>query len=256
MMHNTSCENCIFAHIQGSEKDCDFNIPAQLHQHKNISIKNDYNYIKDYRCVYGMSGAIYDQYKTSFSENIEDIKNQIKYNNQIKYYLVVFYNSTDSTIVDLCNNINNLTIVPKFLSVVVDQEDQESAANIAQVMENTLNKNIVWKLHKFVDQMSHDDALHTVVSTNQYPNQSKYMWVIKSSDLSDLIKNTSIEQINYIINIIQPSCTALKHKNANVNNFYTIFLNLDTYHDMMSHVSQSFTKCLDPSNNLVISFYD
>jgi hypothetical protein len=86
--NNTSCKNCLFSHEASSDSTCEFNIIDHIKENKTITIKDNFFHIENYLCQYGMSREIYEKNKDELEKQNIDIKEQIKKNAYIKYYLV------------------------------------------------------------------------------------------------------------------------------------------------------------------------
>jgi hypothetical protein len=256
MIHNTSCKGCIFAKSVDHTDSCEFHIIDEIRNlNKEISVKEGFNYIHDYRCFYGLSQKTYDEHQSMLPSNREELKEQIKLNNQIKYYLVIYYDNSSYDIHKLCDQINQLGILPKFISIILNDNSVVKPDEIIKTFEQHLNKNIMWKVHVLVEDLDRSFALHSVLSTNMGANKSNYFWILRPEDFDTILENRSIEDINYVVNITQPICNGLKRRNETTN-YYTVFLNFNNYQGMINHISQSLEQCFESEQKMEMYYYD
>ena len=66
---NTSCKKCYFAQEASSEKSCEFYIPEAIAANKKIEVVDNYNYIHNYLCKYGLSKDKADEIADRFYQN-------------------------------------------------------------------------------------------------------------------------------------------------------------------------------------------
>jgi len=253
--NNTSCKNCLFSHEASSDSPCEFNIIDHIKENKTITIKDNFFHIENYLCQYGMSREIYEKNKDELEKQNIDIKEQIKKNAYIKYYLVIDYSMSDYPLESLCNDLNDLSIAPKFISVLLYQNNKQKPNEAIDIFRNSLTLDSKWKIHSFLEDLDKNYALHSALETNAKANNSQYFWILKPEQVKSM-KN-SIENIQYIVNIKQPVCNLLKHKDEiDAHNFNTLFLNFDTYKAFCQNISQSLEKAVGNLENMTIAYYD
>lgn len=257
MKHNTSCKNCIFAHEASSDSPCDFNIISNIKEDKTITIQDNFFHIENYLCKYGLSKNTYEQYKDEFNKNNIDIKDHVKQNAYIKYYLVIDYYMSEYPLELLCNDLESLNIEPKFISLLLYQNNKIKPNDAIDIFRNKMKPHSKWKIHSFLEDIDRNYALHSIFQTNAKANDSQYFLILKPEQIKTFIDNNSIENIQYIISIKQPACNILKQKDTvDSNNFHTVFINFDSYQGLCKNISQSLEHSLDTLENMTIAYYD
>ena len=102
----------------------------------------------------------------------------------------------------LGRDINTLDIKPKTLSVIVDIKNTDNK-NIYKILYNAIDKQIQWKLHAFLNNVSFNEAANVVAETNIQTSNSSliYFW---DASVSDIIKiNNRTEQIFFARSVQQ-----------------------------------------------------
>lgn len=254
MSLSTSCEKCIFSKPINSDKCCEFSIIESIKDIKNIDIKNNYYYINNYVCRYGFPKSNEEKLLSDFpGTNLADYA---KYNAYIKYYLVINNINSPEKILDICRAVNKLTIKPQGLSILTKQDNLPAIIKQAQPI---LGESLLWRLHNFFDpNIDFAVGLNTVMSTNNHFKSSNFLWTVNDYQLNDMIENKAIEQINYIINIIQPDIGILQSKLTD-DYISGIFMTKKNYIGLTTHVAQLLNvaiKTYIESENINISLYD
>jgi hypothetical protein len=115
-MGNTNCKICAFSEPSISNSPCRFEIIDHIKDIKIIETRDEYNYIKDYTCKYGIDHKTYND--PEFVKNVTNIQSYIVEKAKISYYLVVNLTSIDNNIENICEEINSLDIKPRFISFI------------------------------------------------------------------------------------------------------------------------------------------
>lgn len=234
MLH-TSCSRCYFSNIVDSEQPCAFHIPEAIKDIKKIDIIENFYYIHEYTCKYGVSK---EAVNNKIKEHNIDILEYAKHQAALKYTLYVKVN--DINFITICDKINHISIQPQFVHLVFDAD--YDFQNIAQTAEQQFaNSSFKWKLHKFIEKQPEHKQLHISLSTNQL--LSKYIWILKDSMLDNCINHDSINQINYTMNIEQPKLAIMQNKSAD-NYFFGLFMTLDNLEGIWSNVSDDLDSAI------------
>lgn len=256
MTHHTHCKNCMFSKSSDNDSPCEFDIISCIKDSHECTIKDNYWYIKDYKCRYAIGENFYNkQMRNHIEEQNLDIKKFIAFQNTIKYYLVINFDNNNYSIEKLCNQIKKLEIPPKFLSIMFYSQDKNFMLNVVTVFKDIIGDSIEYKIHNFVENISKDEALFTILETTIRKNNSQYLWILDVDSLDYSVDDGSIEKINYQINVIQPICNMLRSKISN-NNFDTLFLNFENYSGITKNINQSLSLGIESIPNMVINNYD
>jgi hypothetical protein len=202
MSTKTKCEKCLFADYADSNDACAMGILEHIEGSKTINIVDNFNEILHYRCPFAFSVDVYKEHNEQLG-SIDNLKQELIKKAQVNYYLTIFLDANDLD--NVCNSINGLPIVPQFVSIVVQQNND--TANIISKLENLLSKEIKWKLHNFLEEYTLQDSLDTIFKTNTHTASSNYFWVNTSK--SSATWANDITKINSIIVVEQPFLHAL-----------------------------------------------
>ena len=124
-MANTHCKSCMFSKETNSDNPCDFGLIEIIKDHKEISVVDNFFYIKDYKCNYGFSEHIYTT-NPELQKEI-DIKNFILDKAKLQYYLVLDIRLLSlEEIKNEISIIKKLDIKPKFISFISSNEQKTS----------------------------------------------------------------------------------------------------------------------------------
>lgn len=222
-MNNTACEKCYFSNTVDSDHPCKFNIIEQIKDTKEITVKNNFYYINEYSCRYGISKDTINEHQKVLKDiNIEEY---IISKNTIKYYLIINYKS-EFEAEKLCNMLNSLPISPQFVSILT--YDINPVIIIKDIKEH-MSPQIKWKAHNFLDpNMSFGKAAKVALDTKHNLFDIPYLWLLSAENLSYALSAKAIEKINYIVNIQQPVCNFVtSNKATGIND---LFINSETYH--------------------------
>lgn len=160
-MINTNCEKCIFSKLD--QKECVFDIPDLIKEHKQISKKNNFNYIENYICRYTLSD---DMHNDLISEGytLQNILDFMIEKIKVRYYLVINISSDLDKIKDLCFMINKLEILPVFISFI--NKDLNNGNQITDLIQEHLSQKITWKLHNFLVDLDLQECMTISMDTN------------------------------------------------------------------------------------------
>lgn len=252
MSIHTNCELCIFAHPSSDKNQCDCGIIDRIAKHKEITVKNNFNYINDYMCRMAFSKTTYDQHKVELDK--VDIKQQLIQKSYIRYYLIVDLTSIEeSNIQHVCDTINNLTISPGVVSFMVS--DISDPNTILDIMRKTIKSDIIWKLHNFVkDETNLSDRIVNIVDINKKVNNTHYLLVIKDTDIDTL--ETDTQAINSYINLDQKIYHILVKED---HNLYGIFMSFAIYGWAKYHYKNDMNKWISSTEetaNILVSKYN
>jgi len=242
-MNNTICAGCYFAQDINSEKPCSFDIPNIVKEHKTIETRNNHYVIKDYSCRYGFS-------RKTYSENIDKFNNidmitYVKEQNIVKYSLALILDK-EFDCNQLVDAINKLSIKPQYISIICF----DKGSQLYQLLQSGLEPYIEHKVHNFLDNVSGPQALHVALETNK-SKIGNLMWILNADDMNQILKDDSIQNINYIINVEQKPAHYYKSSRIN-SNFSGIFINTNNYWVL----SKTADYTIEYNSNTLIINYD
>jgi hypothetical protein len=246
----------MFAKPANDQQPCEFQIPSCIEDIHECIVKEDYWYLKNYKCKFALSENFFNsQMKKTIEENNIDIKEYIVSKNTIRYYLLINFDNHDYNVEKLCHQIKNLQIPPKFIAIMFYLQDKDFMSNVVNAFKDIIGDSIEYKIHNFVEEISKNEALFTVMETTSKKNNSEYLWILDIDSLDYSVEDESIAKINYQINAIQPICNMLKSKNSN-DNFNTLFLHFENYSGITKNINQSLSVGIESIPNMVINNYD
>jgi hypothetical protein len=239
-MKNTLCEKCYFSQKASSNKSCVFDIPNIIKDFHSIEIENDYIKINNYSCRYGFS-------KVKYQENIDklsdlDMIEYVKKNNIVQYSLSLIVKDYNPE--QICQKINQLSILPYYITIIC-YEKAESLHKILQSKEDY----IPYKIHKFLEDISPPQALHIALETNKN-KIGNLMWILDETGLDHAIEEDSIQNINYLINVVQKPAHYYNCKKLN-SQFNGVFINTNNYWNLSRTINYEIE---NNENTLVISY--
>jgi len=242
---NTPCEKCIFSDYADSQEPCKFNVIPSAKKYHTITIKNNFNYIQNYRCPYAFSIEYYKSNSDTIGD-IDKLESELLKRASIAYYLMIDIHNPDS-IADTCKKVNSLSPVPKFVSFILHKENTTNS--IIDSIKNKLDPEIQWKVHNFLEDSSVDHIISTVLDTNIENNDSKYFWFNTDADIQLL--DSDIKSIGKIITLEQPECSAM---------FRTIdhsglFISFDVYKNVRSMIDINIFYGLKAIPNVKFNYY-
>jgi hypothetical protein len=221
MITNTKCQRCLFADRAESNNPCEHNIIDHIKNHKTIKVEAGFNVIENYVCKMGFDKKTYEKNKSSLS--IETIKQELVNRACLSYYLLIDISYLDAKQVEvLCEKLLNLSIKPKFISFLLFPHDQNKEKIFT--IKKHMGKEIMWKAHSFINEISKNDAIHIALDTNVGKNDTQYLLIYDAKDIDDLDQDTN--EINSNIMIIQkPFHYGKKVGSENLNGLFISFNN-------------------------------
>ena len=129
----------------------------------DIDIKNNYNYINDYKCSYTpFSKEQRDKHVENLPENMVEF---MQHTNKLNYYLIINYVgvSTDQIISIFDNHIGKLHTLPIPL---ICNDNIDTIKQIIEHLQNKVSKTIDWKIHNLISDQEDIDKLFDVINTN------------------------------------------------------------------------------------------
>jgi hypothetical protein len=252
-MKKTNCQKCLFAHPAGSENPCEHGIiqHLQLSESKDIEIVDNFYVIKDYVCKMGFSKEIYDN-NTSYCD-INQLKTHIT-NNMIKIYLVLDITNTNiNNIKQICEDINKTSIIPKFISFLCFDKENLNTDMIDHIRKS-LSKEILWKIHVFVDKDEYSNLVHSVLSSNKKANDSQLILFYQWQNIKELDRD--INEINTICNIEQQDFHMMVKNNCQLNNqdYSGILISFDNYMTCR-RVNENIIEAINDNQDIIIYRY-
>lgn len=193
-MINTYCKNCIFENVDG--KECFFDLTEVLGDKKTIYKKDHSNYIENYGCRYCLSQEMYDEIKNSDECKNIDIIKIIVDKAKLKYYLVVNLNNYVSKINGVCDTILRLDNRPDFISFI--NYDKDHGKELSEQINNILcDKNIQWKLHNMLLELSLQESMTIAMDTN-FAKTNLGVFYVYDPNISGIDNNILNNRINHI----------------------------------------------------------
>jgi len=212
----TYCKNCYFASDVNSVRSCEFGIVEAIKDYKSVEIKDNYYYLNNYICKYGISTRIYE---TELKDKNIDVKQEKILQNIPKYILYIYIDVADD-IEAICNNIQKLTIPPVKIKLALNYlvEDKKIYDSCKTILSNKYD----WKIHKFLEYNEQDKMLATTIINDDITSYCNYIWILNST-LLDYVTRFGLENnINFILNIKQPD-SMLFHTKQSEDLFYGLF---------------------------------
>lgn len=249
-MANTHCKNCMFSHETNTSSPCEFNLIDLVKEHKELSIVDNFFYIKNYKCAYGFSENIY--INNPELQKIPDLKAFILNKATIKYYLILDIRKlSDDDISKQIDLIKMLDIQPNFISLICSNE-QKTSNIIRNAKDEFKNYGIDWKVHIFVNSISLNDCVN--ISAETTISNLKNISAILISDCSDntLLLNDAINYMHYSFKLIQNDTYCIM-KNKNTLNMLAIYVSL--YKSILSTVGKDILRGIDSIPELKIGSY-
>lgn len=213
---NTSCKNCIFENMDN--KECFFDLIDLIKDHKKISKIDNSNYIENYGCRYCMSRDTYDEIKLNEEYKNIDIIDMIVSKARIQYYLVVNLKNHVDQIEKICEIITNVDNKPEFISFI--NYNQDIGKDLSKKIDSLLlDKNIRWKLHNMLVDLSLQESMTIAMDTN-IARTGLGVFYVYDPNISGLDQNTLNQRINFI-----HTTTIIRQKPCHV--FLSNFDNID-----------------------------
>ena len=255
MKYITKCKDCIFSNPSDANCVCEFYIINELRSTRPeiCSIEDNYYSINNYVCKYGFSKNRVEEIIPLLKE--ENLREYIVKKNYVKYYLVIDTIDTNNSIEDIVDFIKNLSIKPKVVSIIVQKN---TIKDDIDKLNNSIPADITWRLHNFaMDSSNNISPLHTIMSTNKHIDDCDYIWVIDFNSMKEAIKNKHIDQINFIVNVSQPTLAILAKKNGDY--YDGLFLTKNNYFMLTQTLNQDISLAITDFiilNNATVERYD
>lgn len=241
----TNCEQCIFADYSDSDNPCIIGIIEKVRSSKTIQkTDNNFNRIIDYRCAFAFSEQVYKEHITEI-ESIDNLKKILDNRAKISYYMVIFIED-DNNIIEICSSINSMIIQPKFVSFVLEKNNNTNF--LIEKIKSTLDQNIKWKLHNLLYDYKYQEKLDIIFQTNTEKNDIPYFWINDSSSMSRW--PTDIIHINTKIVIEQPFLHAMFRKNTD-----GLFLTFNNYQQILDLYKTDILNAISKIENKSIQYY-
>jgi len=247
---NTSCKKCYFAQEVSSGKSCEFYIPDAIASNKKIEVIDNYNYIHNYLCKYGLSKDKADEISTNKSEI--DLKVYAKSRVAPAYDLFCMVGDDDE-IENICDQIIKLEIKPERINLSFKRDYDMKRAQSA--CDKILGNQMSWKLHYFLEDKPEYETLHIATSTDDKLSSCKFIWIVNQKILESAIKKDSINKINYIVNVDQPDAAILMSE-MSTNYFYGIFLTIENMNGIYKNINHNLGQAIEESYKDTIIHYD
>ena len=250
-MANTHCKSCMFSKETNSDNPCDFGLIEIIKDHKEISVVDNFFYIKDYKCNYGFSEHIYTT-NPELQKEI-DIKNFILDKAKLQYYLVLDIRLLSlEEIKNEISIIKKLDIKPKFISFISSNEQKTS--DIIKTIKSLLSsKNIDWKVHVFLNTMSLNDCINIAVETTISTFKEISVLVINNCSDHTIDINTHINYLHYSFRLIQDKNHCIMHNKDDLN-MVAIYISL--YKSIITTIGKNILNGINSIPDLNIGKYE
>lgn len=241
-MNNTICKKCIFSKPINQHDVCSFGIPDIISNKDILDIDDGFYKINNYTCRYGFSKEIYEKNVDKFSQI--DMMEYIKTQNIIKYSMILLVDNTCYRS-ELIKKISDISILPEYVTIICYGDGGLIHKDMLRY-----NSTIKHKVHNFLDTVPYEKAIHTAIETNKN-NLTNFIWIIKDVSINTYIENDSIQNINYLINVLQnPS---FYYKSSKINSQLDgIFINTHNYNVLSNNIEY---KIYD-DEKIIAEFYD
>lgn len=248
-MKNTYCQKCIFSQEATSHSPCEYDIPNNIKNIKNLSIKDNFYIIEDYTCLYGFGKDQYSIHKNNI--NHTQLKEIIKEKTELKSYLLLDARLiTIDQLSQIINELSHLEIKPKKVSFIVSPENSDS-------FYRTIHKNLScekWTMHVFINDIPFNDCINIVLDTNL---QTCNAWCVIFYDASRYIENGDIDKtINSIHKKLIIQQLSFHGVFESKDSLHKLCLNCHIYKLITSTLSNDILKGLSLEDNIILSSYE
>jgi hypothetical protein len=241
----------MFSKETNTSSPCEFGIIDLISKNKELSVIDNFYYIKNYKCFYGFSENIYNQHPELQKE--VDIKSFVLKKAQIAYYYILdARNLTTEQLYNKLEIIKTLDIKPKFISIVLSSHNEVKTCieNTKKILDQT---NIDWKIHSFINSESFNHCINILAETTiQYMDNVQYILFDDGNEydhnLSDIVNH-----MHYSYRVLQSgvSCIVL-----NTNSLHMMSMSIALYKSLVSMIGLDIIESLNQIPNLVIGNYD
>lgn len=245
-MINTKCKECMFArpNTQPDSITCDKNIIEKIQSIKTIIQDSDnYNVIENYACRYGFSKQIYTEHRDKWDP--VDFEQRLLANSHINYYLLLDCYDDVPDLDTIIQAIPRLSIAPKAVSFMFRKLNYRPFNNTHQDFLLSNYQNIYWKAHNFLEELSLEQSIDHILSTNARNNNTVIFLVYNSKDLESL--NQDITTINNHMILYQSPMIAMIDDN---NSLYRLAMSFDNY-KVAKSLGENLIPILTQENNII-----
>lgn len=224
-MINTKCKECMFSkpNDQGADT-CAKNIINKIQSIKTITQDSDgYNIIENYACRYGFSKQIYTEHLDKWDP--VDFEKRLLANSQIRYYLLLDCYDDTTDMDTIIQTIPKLSIPPKAVSFMFRSLSYRPFNNTYQDFLLANYQDIYWKAHNFLEELSLEQSIDHILSTNLKNNNTAIFLVYNARDLGSLDKDVATINDNMILYQL-PMIAMIDHNN---NSLYRLAMSFDNY---------------------------
>jgi hypothetical protein len=226
-MLNTKCSECMYAkEITNSDAltGCSKNIIEKIYNIKKIFQEENslYNTIENYACRHGFSKKIYEENQDKFQNDV--LEKMIEANNRLRYYLLLDCSDNTINFDDIISSVSKLEIQPSAISFIFRKVAfrpflPEKHNDIC----NTLFINSKWKAHNFLYNISLNDSIDHILSTNARMNNTSHFLVYDSNKINNL--NNDVITMNDNIMLYQKPMAVMIEDKLNLHKFCMSFEN-------------------------------
>lgn len=249
-MTNTHCKICLFADKASEKNCCEFDIISDIKNIKTLDIIDDYWYIKNYRCLYGFSKQLYDKEKSSF-DNI-DIKNHIINKAKIAYYLIIDMRQiSDDVLPNVIDSLNSLNIKPQLTSFIFRTGYEGSINPKIKTLNEKLSKEIKWKIHAFLEDISFNECANIAGETNVQESSCSFIMFIDGQEINEV--NDLVDYAQYSYRVLQDDAIVLMKDTASFNG---TIMPVSLFKNLINVVGRDTIKSMSMIPNLVIKKYE
>jgi hypothetical protein len=215
----------MFSYSDGEQNHgaiCSKNIIQQIKDTKNIITEDGFNIIENYACRYGFSKQIYEQYKDRWDP--QDFEKRMLENSRIRYYLLLDCYDPGLDLNHIIQHIPQLNIPPKSVSFMFRSLNFRPFIQEHQDFLLSNYKDIRWKAHNFLEEISLEDGIDHILSTNAKNNDTSIFLVYNAKDL--LFLDHDIQTINDNMILYQSPTIAIVDHN---NTLYRLAMSFENY---------------------------
>jgi len=249
-MTSTHCKNCIFSHEASTSNPCEFNLIEIIKNDHDLSIVDNFYYIKDYKCCYGFSKNVYSA-NQELVTNI-DIKNWIISKAKLSYYLIIDIRNLEQDKIDKkILEISQLDIKPRFVSFFAS--NSQDIKIIISSAQNQLNGyGIDWKVHSFLDSLPLNDCINIAAETTISSFTDIVVLFIEDCSRFNKPINEYINYLHYKFKLIQDGAHCVLEDNSlNLLSMY-----ISVYKSIISNTGKDILSALQKIPQLKIDNYD
>jgi hypothetical protein len=207
---------------QNSNPICSKNIIEQIKNLKKITQEDGFNIIENYACRYGFSKDIYEKHKDTWDP--QDFENRLQENSKIRYYLLLDCYDPDLNFNEIIHKIPQLSMPPKSVSFMFRSLNFRPFIQDHQDFLLSNYKDIRWKAHNFLEEMSLEGGIDHILSTNSKNNNTSIFLVYNAKDIQFL--DNDIRTINDNMILYQSPMIAIIDRNKTL---YRLAMSFENY---------------------------